>query len=478
MLFNNVSIYCVRKNYFININYFTINVAIRNVSDYNKSEIKTLSKTGGAKMSKLFKRVSVSLLSVGVLFSLAACGNGKDDKTKGSGEDARKSDVTLTVGFWKGDSTSEDSARKKAFEGFTKKTGIKVQEKVYNDYDTQLMTDLVGGTAPDVFYVDVSNVPSLTSQGVLEPLDDYISKQTDFNQADFYEPIFNGFKAEDGKQYGVPKDYSTLGFYYNEDLLKKAGLTAKDLPKDYDELESFLTTLKEKLPDVQPMVFSALLARQMYIAESDGGKITKEDGTANLDDPKVVEALAPLQKLYEKGLIRTPEDLGDGWAGDTFGRGGAVISDEGAWMVSHLNTNFPDLNWGVQELPILNGEKRNMVFTVSYSMNATTKNKEESWELINYLTNDAMKDYAQEASVLPSRKSVAEELKIDTDETMSAFAKAADYATPWQDGPYLSIITSRYENMIPSALKGEMTLEKAMKEATTSANQDIENQVK
>lgn len=424
-------------------------------------------------MFKKLKRAGISLLSVGMLFGVAACGNGKDDSSNGS-----ERDVTLTVGFWKGDSTSEDSARKKAFEEFTEKTGIKIQEKVYNDYDTQLMTDLVGGTAPDVFYVDVSNVPSLTSQGVLEPLDKYISDQSDFDQSDFYEPIYNGFKGDDDKQYGIPKDYSTLGFYYNEDLLKKAGMTAKDVPTNYDELEAFLTKLQEKLPDVQPMVFSALLARQMYIAESDGGTITKKDGTANLDDPKVIKALEPLQKLYEKGLIKTPEDLGDGWAGDTFGRGGAVISDEGAWMVSHLNKNFPDLNWGVTELPILNGEHRNMAFSVSYSMNAATKNKEESWELINYLTHNAMRAYAEEASVLPSRKSVAEELKINSNEVMSSFAKAADYATPWQDGPYLSIITSRYENMIPSALKGEMTLEEAMKEATTSANQDIEKQMK
>lgn len=428
-------------------------------------------------MKNLFKNIGIIVLGIVLLFSLSSCGK-SNGTSKENSDKSKSEEVSLSVGFWKGDSTSEDSARKKAFEAFTKKTGIKVQEKVYNDYDTQLMTDLVGGTAPDVFYVDVSNVPNLTAQGVLEPLDTYINDQSDFDKEDFYTPIYDGFKGEDGNQYGVPKDYSTLGFYYNEDLLKEAGMNSNDIPKNYDELESFLTTIQEKIPNVQPMVFSALLARQMYIAESDGGKITKKDGLANLDDSKVVEALKTLQKLYEKGLIKTPEDLGDGWAGDTFGRGGAVISDEGAWMVSHLDTNFPDLNWGITELPLLNGKNRNMVFTVSYSMNSATKYKKESWELINFLTNNAMKDYAEEASVLPSRKSVAEELKIDTNPIMAPFAKAADYATPWQDGPYLSTIASSYENLITSAFKGDMTLEKAMKEATDSANKDIENQVK
>lgn len=425
-------------------------------------------------MKSIITKFGIAAVSLGAIIGLTACGSGSksSDKTSDKGS---KEDVTLTVGFWKGDSTDEDSARKKAFAGFTEKTGIKIKEKVYNDYETQLMTDLVGGTAPDVFYVDVSNIASLEQQKVLEPLDSYIKKQDDFDQADFYEPIFNAFKnEEDGKQYGVPKDYSTLGFFYNEDLLKKAGMTADDIPTKYEDLEFFLTTLQEKLPDVQPMVFSPLLARQMYIMQSTGGEIVKDD-KANLDDPKVIEALQPLVDLYKKGLIKTPDDLGDGWAGDTFGRGGAVISDEGAWMVSHLKTNFPDLKWGVKEIPEINGEKRNMVFTVSYSMNVATKHKDESWKLINYLTHDAVKAYSEEASVLPSRQSVAKELKITEDPIMKPFADAANYATAWSDGPNLTLIMQSYENMIPSALKGEMTLEKAMKQATDTANSDISN---
>ena len=126
-------------------------------------------------MKSSLKKLGVVALSLGTLISLAACGS-NDNSSSGD-----KEDVTLTVGFWKGDSTSEDSARKKAFANFTKETGIKVKEKVYNDYETQLMTDLVGGTAPDVFYVDVSNIPSLNEQKVLAPLDDYIAKEKDFN---------------------------------------------------------------------------------------------------------------------------------------------------------------------------------------------------------------------------------------------------------------------------------------------------------
>ena len=413
----------------------------------------------------------LGVVALASLVLLTACGGNKEKESGGE-----KKEEKITIGFWKGDSTAEDKARKTMFDGFTKETGITVEEKVYNDYDTQLMTDLVGGTAPDVFYVDVSNIPSLANQGVLEPLDEYISK-SDIKTEDYYKPLLEAFKYTDDKLYGLPKDYSTLGFYYNEELLKKAGLTPEEVPTSYDELEGFLTKIQKALPDVTPMVFSPLMARQMYIMKANGGEPVLEDGKANLSDPKVIENLKILTNLYEKGLIKSPADLGDGWAGDTFGRGGAVISDEGGWMVSHMKTNFPDLKYGVKELPKLNNENHNMVFTVSYSINAGSKKKEEAWKFVEYTTrNEVMQEYAETESVLPTKIPVAEAMKIDEDPIMGPFAKAANYATPWQDGINLSLIATNYENMIVSALKGEMKLDEAMKKATESANKDIDQQ--
>lgn len=416
----------------------------------------------------------VKILGMVALTSLAlltACGGNKEKESSGE-----KKGEKITIGFWKGDSTAEDKARKTMFEGFTKETGITVEEKVYNDYDTQLMTDLVGGTAPDVFYVDVSNIPSLANQGVLEPLDDYIA-ESEIKTEDYYKPLLEAFKYTDDKLYGLPKDYSTLGFYYNEDLLEKAGLTPEDIPTSYDDLEGFLTKIQKALPDTTPMVFSPLMARQMYIMKANGGEPVLEDGKANLSDPKVIENLKILTNLYEKGLIKSPADLGDGWAGDTFGRGGAVLSDEGGWMVSHLKTNFPDLKYGVKELPKLNNENHNMVFTVSYSINSGSKKKDEAWKFVEYTTrNEVMQAYAETASVLPTKIPVAEAMNIDTDPIMGPFSKAANYATPWQDGINLTLIATNYENMIVPALKGEVKLEEAMEKATETANKDIEQQ--
>ncbi|MFT8410672.1 MAG: ABC transporter substrate-binding protein [Schleiferilactobacillus perolens] len=421
-------------------------------------------------LKKGFWMVAAAAVSMLVL---VGCGNGSSSSS-GSGD--KGSNVTLTVGFWKGDSATESQARKDEFKAFTKKTGIKIREKVYNDYNTQLMTDLVGGTAPDIFYVDSSTFPSLQQKGVLESLDSYMKKDK-FTSSDFYKPTYDAFKGTDGKQYGVPKDYSTLGLYYNEALLTKAGYKASDIPKTDTEFYKFLAQLKDKLPGVTPFVFSPLLARQMYIMQSTGAKIVDSKGNTNLDDPKIISALEPMVDADKKGLMKTFKEIGYGAPQDAFGSGKVVFSDEGSWQVSGLQENFKSLKWGTTELPSTNGKQANMVFTVSWSMNAQSKHKNESWQLINFLTSKSeMATYAKKASVLPTRKSVASELNLNDNKQMAPFVKAANYATPWIAGTNLALIQTRYENIFPSILQGKVSLKTGLTEATQSANKDIKQQ--
>lgn len=422
-------------------------------------------------MKKILKMLGVLSAVVALLFTVA-CGNGDKDK-------AAAGEKTVTLGVWKG-TEAENTTRKKLIADFEKESGIKVKEKVYNDYETQLQTDLVGGTAPDVFYVEAYLAPSLIEKKVLEPLDAYISKTKDFEVADFYKPVYKAFTGDDKAQYGVPKDYSTLGVYYNEKMFVDAGIDPNTIPTTADKMGAFLENLKTKLPkDVVPSAFTADLARQMYIAQSSGEPILDKDGYSNLDNPKIIAALQSLVDWYQKGLIKRPADLGQDWSGDSFGAGKAAMMVEGNWAIAHLQQNFPDVKFGTKEVPTINGEKGTMVFTVSYSMNAAAKDKDAAWELMQYFTGKTgMKTWAKGASVLPSRQSVAKELNIEADAILKPFVAGAEYATPWQDGTTLSIVADQYKNMLPSALKGEMTLKEAMTKATDSANNDIKTQLK
>jgi len=78
------------------------------------------------------------------------------------------------------------------------------------------------------------------------------------------------------------------------------------------------------------------------------------------------------------------------------------------------------------------------------------------------------------ASLIPSRATTAAILDLPNNAIMAPFVAGGAYATPWQHGVTLSIILREYNNLLPAALSGDMTLLEAMEEAMRVANNDIE----
>ncbi|PHD42103.1 ABC transporter substrate-binding protein [Bacillus toyonensis] len=422
---------------------------------------------------KFWKPATIVLLS-SMLILAAGCS--KNDKNSSNPDELNGK--TITVGSWKG-TEAEVTTWDKLLKDFEKDTGIKVKKKVYNDYATQLQTDLIGGTAPDVFYVDALITPELSKLGILEPLDDYIGDTKGFNKDDFFKPAYNAFMGEDGKQYGIPKDYSTLGLFYNEDLLSKAGFTPNDIPTEAEKLPAFLKNLQDKLPNgVTAGITSSELARHLFILQANGTSITNDKGYAVLSQIDQISALQPLVDAYKDGLIKRPADLGQDWSGDSFGAQKAAIMIEGNWAIAHLKQNFPDVKFGTKETPTINGSQGSTMFTVSYSINTDSKVKGTAWEFITYASGKTgMKTWAEGSGTLPSRKSVSNELKLNDNKLLAPFVAAGSYATPWQKGDTLSIVAREYNNFLPSALKGDISLEEAMKKAENAANKDIKTQL-
>jgi multiple sugar transport system substrate-binding protein len=85
-----------------------------------------------------------------------------------------------------------------------------------------------------------------------------------------------------------------------------------------------------------------------------------------------------------------------------------------------------------------------------------------------------MKAWAKEGLVLPSRKSVLQELGYADNPLYASFVKGADYATIWQAGETLPTILTHFNNQFISALIGEQSLRDAMRKAQRSANKEIQ----
>jgi multiple sugar transport system substrate-binding protein len=72
--------------------------------------------------------------------------------------------------------------------------------------------------------------------------------------------------------------------------------------------------------DATQVVLNAFLVQN-------GSFLVSEDGkTVTANDPKNVDALTYVQGLWKDGTLKTPKDLGAGWAGEAFGKGSAAMT--------------------------------------------------------------------------------------------------------------------------------------------------------
>lgn len=419
------------------------------------------------KLRKWLSTVGIaSVLMAGILTGCSGTKESSGNKGKeGSGDSGKPVEVTLAG--WGGNPT-EEKLLKQVIEDFeAKHKDVKVKYEVISEqYMDVIKTRLIGGEGPDVFYLDAFEAPALIETGVLEPLDDYVTD--DFDVEDFEKPLAEAF-IQDGKTYGFPKDYSTLALFYNKKMLSDAGV---EVPKTFDE---FREAAKKLTKDgVYGFGVAPELARMFWIGESTGGDIVKDD-KANFASDEVVSALQPIIDMHnvDKTAVE-PKEVGVSWGGEIFGQGKAAMVIEGNWAIPFLADTFPDIEYGTAELPVVDGKKSTMAYSVAYVMNAASEKKEASWKLISYLTGkEGMETWTSKGYALPTRKSVAEKLGYDKDELRSALVAGASYATVWSEGTNLPIIMNNFNNQFMSAFLGKRPLGEALKEAEKQANSEI-----
>jgi multiple sugar transport system substrate-binding protein len=387
--------------------------------------------------------------------------------------DGRSPKVILTLSGWQSTPQEKQALEKliQEFEQANPQIDVKY-ETINSQYMDVIQTRLAGDNAPDVFYLDALEAPALIKQGVLEPLDNYISK--DFDLKDFEPSLLNAFKDR-GKLYGIPKDFSTLALFYNRKLFASGGI--KKPPQTWTELLAVSQKLTIKSSDKQQYGLGVApeLARQYFAIEAFGGDLINKSGKAVFAEPNALKGLQLIVNQYQtdKTSIQ-PADVGATSGTDLFGQQKAAMVIEGPWAIPYLKENFPNLEFGVTEVPTINNKRGTMAYTVAYVLNKQAKNKKVAWQFIDYLTNKpGMKKWATSGLVLPSRKSTLKEIKYDTNPTYSPFVRGAKYATIWQAGDHLPIIMNNFNNQFLSAILGQQSLSDAMKKAQDTANKEI-----
>jgi multiple sugar transport system substrate-binding protein len=335
-----------------------------------------------------------------------------------------------TLSGWQA-SPEEGKALQNALDAFaTAYPNIKVDYKeIPGDYRTVMQTRFAAHDVPDIFYVNADYAKEWIDQGLLEPLDDYVSKSS-FDTSQFFPGYASIFKGQDGKTYGFPKDGNTIALAANSEMVPAA-------PKTLDELVQMATSLKGKNGTKAPLCLNPGLDRGLAFLYAQGGSVVSDDLSAEqISSDASKAAVQWYLDLFKNGLGMTASDLGSSWCGEALGKKQVAMIFEGGWLDPFMTSTYPDVKYSWNEMPTGSiGSPVTISFTVSYSIGVDSKNKDQAFAVMTYLTGkDGMTKWTEGGVALPSRQDVPTPSGKDVLAAGSAYAKPGSGFMPgWVD---------------------------------------------
>ncbi len=377
------------------------------------------------------KVTSLILTSLLATTSLTACNKTTSPPDNGGENEAQKNPLVVAYfADFRGKNGMEDYIAK-----FTEETGIKVTPKpVTGDFADNLKTGFASKTEPDVFFMDIHQFGNFSDAGLLLDLNNYVSKE---HMSKFNQNLLGMFK-HDGQTLGIPKDYNTLGLFYNKNMFDEASV---DYPTDnwtWDDLMEANKKLKAHFDSKgkHAMVLQNEIARFQPILEIAGANFSYEDkGYPIVNTPEMAKGFEMWETLFKDGYATTPAELGKSWDGDSFDEQFAAMTIDGNWMNSYLAGTGNNVPYGVVQIPSMNGKKANMFFTVSWSATTNTKQPKNAAKFIEWITSDYMirELMADGGGAIPPTLELEQEF-IDMYPERIGFVEAGKIASPFDYG--------------------------------------------
>jgi multiple sugar transport system substrate-binding protein len=276
--------------------------------------------------------------------------------------------------------------------------GLKIQLETtpYTDYQQKIATQIAGGIAPDILYVEVNNFVDLYLRNALEDLTPYVQKDK-FDLGDYYPTVLQRF-TQGGGLYALPQDTAPTGLvYYNRAVFREAGVP---YPKDdWNWPEDFLAVCQKLVKrdatgkiirwaycDAYPVQYTSFL----YSSGADFVDDPLHPTRLALDSPEAMRAIQFRWDLIHKYHVSpsTTEiqafSFGSG-VEQMLVNGSIAMMDSGIWHTPQL-LKAKTLDFDVAMFPKGPAGKRGWGMGGSgYAICKASKNKEAAWKVLQAL---------------------------------------------------------------------------------------------
>lgn len=303
-------------------------------------------------------------------------------------------DKNITLNYWGLD--EEETIMRPLIEAYQKahpNLTINYIRQSRINYRTRLYTQVSAAQGPDIFTIHSSWIPMFT--GLLNPSPGETFSIADFTQT-FY-PVAKDTLVSQNQIFALPLSLDGLVMYYNEDILKAAGV---GVPKNWQEFVDSAKKVTVRDSDGQIQTAGASMGTTnninfwpeilglLFLQQPNGNLTTPSTGNGE----EVLQfytsfVIDPKNKTWDTTLPKADKMFSEGKLAFYFGNFASA---------RQFKLENPNLNFKAAPVPQLPGT--NVSWGEFWALGVAPKtNQKEAWEFIKYLTSADALQYISQA---------------------------------------------------------------------------------
>lgn len=389
---------------------------------------------------------------------LAGCGS-----SGGNGSSGGK----VKIVWWFNDKNQQPALEQIAKDFMKQNPNITVDAELQNGqtYYTQLQTVLAAHNGPDVFWMNGPNFLGFETKGFFAPLN------VNLNWSNYPKNLV-GMYTVNGTHYAVPKDYDTIGLFYNKTLFDKAHIPYPTNNWTWDDVRAAAKKL-------------TIAGKQWGIADENSSQeveyplmvsagsqiISKDKKSVDVDSASSLKAI---QFLYDLMYVDKSAPTGQ-WQTDNdpyqaFMSGKIAMITAGDWN-AHPFYQALGSKVGVVKFPKFDGNSGNIIHGIGWVVNANSKQKAADMKFEEYLGSKAAAlTQADTGTVIPAYNGTQEPWvkSMKGFSNLQIFLDQAKYATAYPTGPnaqWENALTTHFTNIWLNKETPQQGLKAAQQEA-------------
>ncbi len=379
---------------------------------------------------------------------------------------------TKTLNLWHWDPAQSNAISKIIADYEAEHPDVKVEMSVidFANYRTKLKTSIPAGTGPDIIVTGSFAAYEMIPAGLFMDLTERIAA-SDIDLTKMPKATLDIYTI-DGHIYGIPKDYDTIGLYYNKEMFDAAGLAYPDESWTWQDLRE--AAKKLTIPGKQWGYISTPYSQtgiENNIFQNNGRVVDESRLKSVINSPENIETLQFfLDFITVDHSSPTGQELLEMPADQMFMAEQAAMMVGGSWAVAPvrdvLGTKFDvtHLPKGKRQATIIHG--------LAFAGSSKTKYPEETWNFLRMCATEKAQAYQYDCTIPGYEGSAQKWVENFPDHNVQVFIDMASYAV----GDYIPVhnpggATDAFEQEFNRIWLGEKTVEQGLADAEAAMNE-------